>query len=374
MVSKDILRLHTTDSVEGLWKTLFKVVNHAMPIQGFCGLVEPFQLLPDHSGYFHYSVGSRSEQKQRTIDSLREGCLFLKWFDERPGSLTVWLSDLRQMKGMDLRAFEEDHLKPNGWRHGVALAVRQRKEVTGFLAVFRTEENHDFSQWERYFLEHVIQPHFKTALSRIISLHDRLMKRQALERGLAEWDTPVMILDWKLGVLHENAAAKRCCARWLASDHHQESNLFPGLPEALANSCLHLKHDYETSVRDGQPVTRSAELEVVCDVSLSAKVRWIWPRRNYRGKPLFEIIFLACGEKVGGGDICWESSPLQEYRLSAAERHVAELVCQGMTNQEIAQKLDKQTDTVKKQLQSIFRKMDICSRGKLISLLTRPGS
>jgi DNA-binding NarL/FixJ family response regulator len=55
--------------------------------------------------------------------------------------------------------------------------------------------------------------------------------------------------------------------------------------------------------------------------------------------------------------------------LSPAERVVAMQVAQGLTNKEIARVLGKSEITVKHQVSSIFAKLGVPSRGRLIVLL-----
>ena len=55
--------------------------------------------------------------------------------------------------------------------------------------------------------------------------------------------------------------------------------------------------------------------------------------------------------------------------LSRSEQHVAWLASQGHRNAEIARRLHKSTLTVKKQLQSVYEKLDAPGRNRLIALL-----
>jgi DNA-binding CsgD family transcriptional regulator len=55
--------------------------------------------------------------------------------------------------------------------------------------------------------------------------------------------------------------------------------------------------------------------------------------------------------------------------LSRSEQHVAWLASQGHPNAEIARRLHKSTLTVKKQLQSVYEKLDAPGRNWLIALL-----
>ena len=56
--------------------------------------------------------------------------------------------------------------------------------------------------------------------------------------------------------------------------------------------------------------------------------------------------------------------------LSVAERRVAQLARDGMTNREIAQHLFVSPKTVESQLRSVFRKLDVTSRAELGAAFT----
>ena len=55
--------------------------------------------------------------------------------------------------------------------------------------------------------------------------------------------------------------------------------------------------------------------------------------------------------------------------LSASEREVARLICEGQSNAGISRQLGKSVHTVKAQLQSIFKKLQVKSRTKLTAFL-----
>lgn len=55
--------------------------------------------------------------------------------------------------------------------------------------------------------------------------------------------------------------------------------------------------------------------------------------------------------------------------LTPAERVVAQRVMEGLSNKEIARELGKATGTVKNQLVSIFRKLGVRNRIRLVVLL-----
>ena len=55
--------------------------------------------------------------------------------------------------------------------------------------------------------------------------------------------------------------------------------------------------------------------------------------------------------------------------LSPAERVVAECLCQGLTNKEIAEQLGKSVSTVKNQVAACLAKLQVPSRARLAALL-----
>lgn len=59
--------------------------------------------------------------------------------------------------------------------------------------------------------------------------------------------------------------------------------------------------------------------------------------------------------------------------LSAAERRVVELVCEGLTNPQIAERLHLSRRTVQSHLYNVFKKLDVSSRTELATRAVRDG-
>lgn len=57
------------------------------------------------------------------------------------------------------------------------------------------------------------------------------------------------------------------------------------------------------------------------------------------------------------------------FRLTPAERALMQRVCQGWSNKEIANHLDKSVRTVKTQLTSVYRKLGVTSRSRLLAMI-----
>lgn len=60
-------------------------------------------------------------------------------------------------------------------------------------------------------------------------------------------------------------------------------------------------------------------------------------------------------------------------RLTAAERRIVALVCEGLSNPEIATRLYTSPETVRWHLKNVFRKLDVSSRTALAMRVVKSG-
>ena len=58
-------------------------------------------------------------------------------------------------------------------------------------------------------------------------------------------------------------------------------------------------------------------------------------------------------------------------RLTPRERELAEVIGRGVSNAVAARRLGKRVHTIKKQLQSIYRKLGVKTRARVVALLSR---
>ncbi|MBU2699130.1 DNA-binding NarL/FixJ family response regulator [Sporomusaceae bacterium BoRhaA] len=108
------------------------------------------------------------------------------------------------------------------------------------------------------------------------------------------------------------------------------------------------------------------------DIESGMLVRAI--RTVYGGEP---FIYPELAERLFGGEPGDESDdtqnecaklqpPCKQQKLTFREIDVVELVCQGMSNQQIAQKLFLSEKTVKNHLTNIFRKLNVNDRTQTV--------
>lgn len=76
------------------------------------------------------------------------------------------------------------------------------------------------------------------------------------------------------------------------------------------------------------------------------------------------------GSQYGQVQIKAETLPLRLAQLTPAEREIVELLRQGSSNKEIACMLGKSVRTVKTQLTSVYKKLGVRSRSRLLAKLS----
>ncbi|HET9518377.1 MAG TPA: helix-turn-helix transcriptional regulator [Actinoplanes sp.] len=76
---------------------------------------------------------------------------------------------------------------------------------------------------------------------------------------------------------------------------------------------------------------------------------------------------MAAAERVG---LSLDAPPAVLSLLTPAERAVAALVCRGLSNREVAQRLVLSPKTVEFHLTNVFRRLDVTTRGELREIAT----
>jgi DNA-binding NarL/FixJ family response regulator len=80
--------------------------------------------------------------------------------------------------------------------------------------------------------------------------------------------------------------------------------------------------------------------------------------------------FLVEFENLRGADTKHQAGTLPHLvQLTRREQQLARLVCDGRSNQEIADESGLSLETVKKHLHNVFGKLEVSSRSRLMALL-----
>lgn len=389
-----MLALHAALETEALWKAVQAVLRSAVP----CHRVTLF--------LGHLGMGeARVVLTDPAIDRPAE------WYAER-GKANPFIPFIEANRGRKAYRFEEV-LAPHaewltsdfyqrfaveeGWDKGYSMLYWAQREVTAMFSLYRAPKEPAFSAADEAAL-YWLYPYIGIAITRVQRLHTERLARRSLEEFNKHLPVGLVLVSWDLKAEFANHEGQRQCLLWNHTPA-QARALNPRdafeVPPAVLEACAALKA--AVSARnpktltllpgDVAPVTHATRSELRAQVSV----------HNNPGSALARPRFLVVldtrpGAAAGGaaGESALGASSGGASGLSGAahggapgggerfgamreltppERAIALLVCEGCSNAEIARRLSKSVLTVKTQLNSVFRKLGVESRTRLMAML-----
>ncbi len=363
-----MLDLHSVQEIREFWRTTRRVLHEALPLHFICLCLRPFVLMP--STVFREKAPFASEAEFKLFQELSP---LQGYLAARPGTKLARMSDVLSDSELVKTEFFRRFMQPHEDRFFACFCFWQAGTFQGIIGLHRTGTQRDFTDGEMAFLAR-LHPHFDTVLQRILSLHRERAVRLSLERLLGNLPIATVLLDWDLRVIYRTRSAVDVSALWNFGPERARVEKHTGdfrLPQPVLDYCEDFKgtwipcHQRLCSLNPpAGGVVRHAAL-----AGLRANVNLL----QLDAAPLSMPIFLVRLEDHGD-----DQSEVRNGRdghlaclasLTPREREVARLAGEGCNNHEIARRLGKSVLTVKKQLQSVYAKLEIDSRGRLIALL-----
>ena len=357
-LEKPLLHLHAAIDIDSFWKAVQQVVAAALP-SCFIGLtLQHAPILPRivrwtrkiPGGFF--SIGP-----------------FETYFATHPRRRLVLASDVfPDEHGLKKSLFYRNYMAPVNGRYAVGLFFWHAGRLLGVIIIMRSPKHGPFSQSEMKRVRQ-LYTQFQTALDRLRSLEREHTGRVALEQFMRRVPLPTILLRWNLRLVYRNQAAFEFCSIWQRGP--KQAQLIKSeapLPLEILDRCQMLKKRWEqlnplsfpTAGFKDEVVHHPKQRHLRATISLkqisSAGV----------ARPHFLIEF----EDLRGADAKHEVATLAHLaRLTRREQQLARLVCDGRSNQEIADESGLSLETVKKHLHSVFRKLEVNSRSRLMALM-----
>ena len=269
--------------------------------------------------------------------------------------------------------FYRRYLAPQKCAHGVALLFRNRQRLVCVIVILRTVQQGDFSSAEMELFQQ-LYPQFLAALRRIESLEREHSVRVQFEEFLWRLPLPTIILRWNLKPIYKNRAARDFCAVWeKGPEEAKRMKATSPIPSEILDRCRFLKEQW----MNAQPQMRAGrrtdfEEEQVRHPRLPRLRATIHLKQVKSAGVARPHFLIACENFRRNGA---RSGRLGLFhlpafaRLTRREQEVAELACEGRSNQEIADNACLSLPTVKKHLHSVFRKLAVPSRSRLVALM-----
>ena len=388
-VHEPMLALHAALETDSRWKAVQALLRAAVPAHrvtlflGHLGMGEARVVLTDPPiarPADWYAERGKANPFTPYIEANR-GIKFYRFEDVLPPHREWLRSD-----------FYQRFAKEEGWNKGRSLLYWAQREVTAMFSLYRAPREKAFTAEDERVL-HYLYPYIGTAITRVQKLHTERLARRSLEEFNKNLPVGLVLVTWDFKVEFANHEAQRQCLLWnhgaRAARALNPRDAF-ALPPAVLAAC----HALGDAVRARNPKTLTplpsdvAALAHPTQAELRAQVSVHNNTGSALARPRFLVVLdtrpSATGAGRGGEGALRETSgvpgggvvegagmdkfgPLRE--LSPREREIALLVCEGCSNAEIARRLSKSVLTIKTQLNSVFRKLGVNSRTRLMALL-----
>jgi DNA-binding CsgD family transcriptional regulator len=361
ILEKPLLSLHAAMNVGSFWKAIQQLLSAAMPNRLIGLMLQPNPILP---------------MIARWTAPMRDGFFTAEplknYIAGQPRQRFVRLSDLFSNRSSLMKsAFYRRYMAPQKCAHGVCLLFWKNQRLICVIAIMRTATQGDLSPAEVKLLQH-LYPHFLTVLCRLRSLEREHSLRMDLEEFLSRLPLPTILLRWNLKPIYQNRAARDFCTVWeKGPDEAKLTKATSPIPTEILDRCRLLKQQWADAQRPVAPQTGFKEEHVRHPRSPHLRATLHLKQLSSAGvaRPhfLIECEDLRSSAAVRTGPASVRLPHLA--RLTRREQEVARLVCEGWSNQEIADDACLSLPMVKKHLHAIFRKLEVPSRSRLIALM-----
>jgi len=360
-IEKYLLSLQRAMNVDAFWKAAQQLLAAAIPnrLIGFTlqhnPILPPFTkwTLPMPDGFFV------AEPLKTYIAAQRRKKI-------------VCISDLFSNRRSFMKSrFYRRYLAPQECAQGACLLFREKQRLVCAIVIMRAATQGDLSPAEMKLLRQ-LYPQFLTALQRLRSLGRERAVRTDFEECLRQLPLPTMLLRWNLKLIYRNRAARDFCAVW--GKGWEQARLMKAassVPPEILDRCRSLKEKWVRAQRPSAPrrVFKRERVHHPRSPELRATVRLKQLSSADLARPHFLIECEALRHRTAQPNGP-ESSRLPHLaRLTVREQEITRLVCDGRSNQEIADEAGLSLPTVKKHLHAVFRKLEVTSRSQLMALM-----
>src|SRR5438067_1783569 len=360
-LEKTLLSLHAAMNLGSFWKAIQQLLSAAIPNRLIGLMLQPNPILPMIARW-----------TLPVPDGFFAAAPLKSHIAAQPRQRFAQTSELFSNRSSLVKsAFYRRYMAPQKCAHGVCLVFWQGHRLICVIAIMRTATQGDLSLAEMNLLRQ-LYPQFLTALCRLRSLEREHSVRMDLEEFLSRLPLPTIVLRWNLKPIYQNRAARDFCAVWeKGPEEAQLTKATSPIPSEILDRCRLLKQQWtharhtnarQTSFKEERVHhPRSPHLQATLHLKQLSSIGVAQPHFLIECEDLRRDLAQRAGPA---------SARLpQLVRLTRREQEVARLVCEGRSNQEIADDACLSLPMVKKHLHAVFRKLEVPSRGRLMALM-----
>lgn len=348
-LARDLLELHRAEELQGCWKAICQTIlplipNHSVSLYlNYFDINGAFDALHRQSG-----PGTLQPWKER-----RKVSPTPEYLRQHPGKRIFGTNDLMAVAGhWEQSPYFRNVMAVEGWNSLKCLTYWNNSNPVAMVVVRKGNGQHDFTSDEAELLEE-LYGHFETALRRVRHVQEERTVQRALAESLQDSKSGILVLDAAMSPVFRNREILEACLKWnygpAAARTYGSKKAF-AIPAEVIETCEALA----AGTVAGPAILMKPNLPTLKISLLSAlESNLTSPQFLIHSRPAAGATAPSC----------------QLNQLTPREREVALAVADGSSNLEIAQALGKTEFTVKAQLLSIFRKLQIRRRSQLAALL-----
>ena len=361
VLERPLLGLHRAMNIDSFWKAVQRLLSAAIPnrLMGMTLQHNPILpmitrwTLPMPDGFFNAAP--------------------LKgYIAGRPRNSFVRISDVFSNRSSLMKsAFYRRYMAPQRCLHGVGLFFWKDHRLICVIAIMRTATQGDLSPAEMKLLRQ-LYPQVLTALHRLGSLEREHSARMAFEEFLNRLPMPTILLRWNLKSIYQNRAARDFCAVWeKGPEAARLTKASSPIPPEILDRCRVLKQHWARTRRTNalQAGCEEEQVHHPRRPHLRATIHLKQLKLAGVARPHFLILCEDLRRQTASGAASQSSRLPHLAQLTSREQEVAGLVCDGRSNQEIAENARLSVPMVKKHLHAVFRKLEVPSRSRLMTLM-----
>lgn len=357
-----LLGLHAAVDIRELWDATCRLLHGTVNSDFVCLCLRPFELLP--GTIFRDRHPFRTPEELLRFNRLS---LLQPYLAAHPGLTLVRLSDVVRDEDLVRTPFYRECMAPCGYFHVAALAFWNGPRLEGVVCPHRSRAAGLFTRAEMRLLER-LHPAFDVALRRVLRLYRDRAVRLSLERFMQRVPLPAVLVNWDGDVIYANRAAAEAAHVWRVGRETAHRLKRPApltLPDDLAALCGEARAAWQPQPQNIEPGPGTTfQRAHPTEPGLSASVTVLQFSAEPQQRP---TLLLQWQDTAPGAPARPPLGPLT--RLSPAEQELALRVCEGWSTRDLATRLGKSPLTIKTQLQSIYRKLEVPGRSRLMAVL-----
>src|SRR5438552_1606647 len=295
-----------------------------------------------------------------------------KYFSTNPHRKIVFISDLFSNERCFRRSlFYRGCMAPMNGQCAIGLFFWDVGRLLAVIIVVRSAEQGELSPPEMRLIRQ-LHTQFQTALGRLRSLEREHAVRVAFEQFMRRVPLPTVLLRWNLRLVYRNQSASDFCSVWQrGTEQARLIKTKAALPPEILDRCRILKTRWQQSSPLNFPPSGFKDELVHHPKRRHLRATISLKQISSAGvsRPHFLIEFENLRAGAGLESEVANARLPHLIRLTRREQQLARLVCDGRSNQEIADESSLSLETVKKHLHSVFRKLEVSSRSRLMALM-----